>query len=151
MIFISYIVRFTLWSSFVSPIGRTMYVTVVRLQSLNWNVKKNSVSTKKKHHTMENAWTIFIHELRCIKNSLVLRAPSFVFSMHRNSWIKIIRAHFPWNNLYINCIYSIWRYFNARVFFREQLCREENVWESERRWKLLLSLEETADYVQGQI
>ena len=24
------------------------------------------------------------------------------FLMHRNSWIKIIRAHFPWNNLYFH-------------------------------------------------
>ena len=24
------------------------------------------------------------------------------FLMHRNSWIKIIRAHFPWNNLFFH-------------------------------------------------
>ena len=45
--------------------------------------------------------------IRCnaSKNPLVRFAHSFVFLMHRNSWIKIVRAcvraYFPWNNLYI--------------------------------------------------
>ena len=35
------------------------------------------------------------HSLRCIKNSLVR------FFEHHNSWIKIVREYFPWDNLYL--------------------------------------------------
>ena len=31
------------------------------------------------------------------KNLLVRCAKSFVFSINRSSWIKIVRVHFPWN------------------------------------------------------
>lgn len=33
------------------------------------------------------------------KNYLVRYTHSFVFAMHRNSWIKIVHVHFTWNNL----------------------------------------------------
>ena len=35
------------------------------------------------------------------KTSLVCCGHSFVVLMHRNSCIKIVRAHFPWNDLFI--------------------------------------------------
>lgn len=52
----------------------------------------------------DSAWIIFIHLLQCIKNSLL------PFLMHRNLWIEIVWGHFPWNNLYICCMYvcSVW-------------------------------------------
>lgn len=33
------------------------------------------------------------------ENYLVRYTHSFVFAMHRNSWIKIVHVHFTWNNL----------------------------------------------------
>ena len=46
-----------------------------------------------------------IHSLQCIKDSLVF---FFFFLMHRNLLIKIIPAHFPWNNLFYPQIKSLY-------------------------------------------
>ena len=49
---------------------------------------------------MENASYDFIHSLRSIRK-LVNKNRSLVgFLILLNSWIKIVRAHFPWGNLY---------------------------------------------------
>ena len=34
-------------------------------------------------------------------NSLVRFAHSFVYAILHNSWIKIVRTHQPWSNLYV--------------------------------------------------
>ena len=49
---------------------------------------------------MENALYDFIHSLRSIRK-LTRSLRSLVrFLILLNSWIKIVRAHFPWSNLY---------------------------------------------------
>ena len=58
----------------------TLWSTIVRfvIQSVNLSKKKMKISfIKWRYHILESAWTIFIHELRCIK-----KTHSIAFLMH---------------------------------------------------------------------
>ena len=87
----------------MSKLGNRCIFTIVRFQSLYWNVKKISVCMKwETSYHMESVWTIFIHWLRCNKIFYTsLRSLVRFFLTHRNSWIKIVCVHFPWNNLHL--------------------------------------------------
>lgn len=41
------------------------------------------------------------HSSQCIKKLTCLLGSLVPFSMHCNSWIKIVCMHFPWNNLFV--------------------------------------------------
>lgn len=41
------------------------------------------------------------HSSQCIKKLTRLLGSLVPFSMHCNSWIKIVCMHFPWNNLFV--------------------------------------------------
>ena len=86
--------------SFVSLIGQTMYFHRRSPPIFELKFEKISVRMKLKHHTMESVWTILLTSCDASENSLVCCARSLVFLMLRSSWIKIVRAHFPWNNHY---------------------------------------------------
>ena len=51
---------------------------------------------------MENALYDFIHSLRSIRKLTRSLSSLVRFLILLNSWIKIVRAHFPWSNLYLN-------------------------------------------------
>ena len=83
--------------------------------SLCWTVSKIlSYFMKLKHYTKESAWTIFIHLLHWFKKpSFKFTALTHLFIFFFNA-IKLICAHFSWNNLYLLLIE---KYFLGPVFF----------------------------------
>ena len=46
-------------------------------------------------------WTIFIHSLSCIRKLARSLCTLVRLLIPLNSWIKIVRAHFPWRILYV--------------------------------------------------
>lgn len=95
------------WHTIVRVFDQMNHVFSQLLASDLWiKMWKISICMKEKHHTIESVWAICIHSLQCIKDSLVFFF--FFFLMHRNLWIKIIPAHFPWNNLFYPQIKSLY-------------------------------------------
>ena len=89
-------------------------LAAVLFQSLNWNVKKSRFVWSKNFIPWEALERFLFAYCDASKNSLFRCAQSLVFFvfflffvfvfcfflMYRNSCIRIIRAHFPWDNLF---------------------------------------------------
>ena len=90
-------------------------LTAVRFQSLNWNVKKNlglyEVKTSYHGKRLNDFYSLIAmhqktHFFAALNRWFFLFFFLFFvfvfcfFLMYRNSWIRIIRAHFPWDNLF---------------------------------------------------
>ena len=103
-----YILRFTVWSTIVCFSDWTNDVFSRSFASNLWSVL---VSKKTSRHVwnrniipwrvLERFYSLVAMQEEKEKNSLDRYAHLLVFSKHRNSWINIFRAHFPWNSLNI--------------------------------------------------
>ena len=59
------------------------------------------------------------HSSQCIKKLTRLLGSLVPFSMHCNSWIKIVCMHFPWNNLFVLLHFKlifVYRCFDLQCF-----------------------------------
>ena len=77
----------------------------------NWLFNNLSIYKINKLYDGKCFVRFFIHSLSCIRK-LTRSLRSLVrFLIRLNSWIKIVRAHFPWSNLYMTARGATTRYY----------------------------------------
>ena len=90
-LFISYILRFILWSRYSCSclwLDERCIFTVARLVFHGVNLSMYEIKTSHHGDCLNNFY---------LRVGMHKKTPSFVFFflMHRNSWIKVFRAHYP--------------------------------------------------------